>query len=81
LGLVLVPVDNRRRIRLFSLMFLLIAATQVGCGSDNKGVIGTSVQSVSACGIGVSVPGVGDATGAAGVTGLPATLSQIRLVD
>jgi Pro-kumamolisin, activation domain len=81
LGLVLVPVDNRRRVRLFSLMFLLIAATQVGCGSDNNGVIGTSVQSVSACGIGVSIPGVGDATGAAGVTGLPATLSQIRLVD
>jgi subtilase family serine protease len=81
LGLVLVPGDNRRRIRLFSAMFLLIAATQVGCGSDNgPAVVGTSVQSVPACGIGVSIPGVGGATGAVGVTGLPATLSQIRLL-
>jgi len=77
LGLVLVPGGSRRRIRLFSAMFLLIAATQVGCGGDNNGVavLGTSVQSVPACGVGVS-----SANGAVGVTGLPATLGQIRSV-
>jgi hypothetical protein len=48
LGLFLLPVGNwRRRIRLFSAMFLLIAATQVGCGGDNgSAVVGTSMQSV-----------------------------------
>jgi hypothetical protein len=83
LGLVLVPGDKRRRIRLFAVMFVLIAATQVGCGSDNNRatVLGTSVQSVPACGLGASMPGAGSATGAVGVTGLPATLSQIRLVN
>lgn len=82
LGLVLVPGDKRRRIRLFSAMFLLIAATLVGCGGDNHNgaaVLGTSAQNVPACGIGASMPGVGNA--AVGITGLPATLSQIRLVN
>jgi len=60
---------------------LLIAATPVGCGSDTGvAVIGTSVQSVPPCGIGASRPSVGSATTAVGVTGLPATLGQIRLV-
>jgi hypothetical protein len=77
LGLVLVPGGSRRRICLFSAMLLLIVATQVGCGGDNNSVavLGTSVQSVPACGIGASMPGAGSATGAVGITGLPATLS------
>ena len=36
LGLILMPGSNRRRMRLFSAMFLLIAATQLGCGGDNN---------------------------------------------
>lgn len=80
LGLILMPGSNRRRMRLFSAMFLLIAATQLGCGGDNNNngvaVLGTSEQSVPACGVGVS-----SANGAVGVTGLPAALSQIRLVN
>jgi hypothetical protein len=80
-GLVFASSGNRRRMRLFSAMFLMIAATQVGCGSDNGvAVVGTSVQSVPPCGIGASSPSVGSAPGAVGVTGLPATLGQIRLV-
>ncbi len=80
-GLVFASSGNRRRMRLFSAMFLMIAATQVGCGSDNRvAVVGTSVQSVPPCGIGASSPSVGSATGAVGVTGLPAALGQIRLV-
>jgi len=80
-GLVFASSGNRRRIRLFSALFLLIAATPVGCGSDTGvAVIGTSVQSVPPCGIGASRPSVGSATTAVGVTGLPATLDQIRLV-
>jgi hypothetical protein len=81
-GLILVPGSNRRRMRLFSAMFMLIAATQLGCGGDNSGdnngvaVLGTSQQSVPACGV-----GVGSANGAVGVAGLPATLGQIRLVE
>jgi hypothetical protein len=79
--LVFASSGNRRRMRLFSAMFLMIAATQVGCGSDNGvAVVGTSVQSVPPCGIGASSPSVGSATGAVGVTGLPATIGQFRLV-
>ena len=76
------PGESRRRIRLLSAMFLLIAATQLGCGGDNNNnnnngvaVLGTSVQSVPACGVGVNDP-----IGAVSVTGLPATLGQIRSV-
>ena len=39
-------------------------------------MLGTSEPSVPACGVGVS-----SANGAVGVTGLPAALSQIRLVN
>jgi subtilase family serine protease len=76
LGLILVPGGNRRRIRFFSAMFLLIAATQVGCGGDSEGLVGTSVQSVPACGVAVS-----NTNGAVAITGLPATLGQTRLVN
>ena len=64
--------------RLFSAMLLLIVATQAGCGGGNNGisVLGTSVQSVPNCGVGVNDP-----NGAVTVTGLPATLGQIRSVS
>lgn len=89
LGLVLVPGEIRRRLRLFSMIFLLIAATQAGCGSDNGNrnavtsgtgsgatVVGTSVQSVPDCGAAVNDP-----NGAVSVTGLPATFGQIRSLE
>jgi hypothetical protein len=69
--MLVLPAANRRRVWLVLAAVLLLAATQVGCGGNNKSVL-ASTQTVTAI-------AATNAGGAVTFGGLPATLGTMTL--
>lgn len=75
IGLIAAPAERRRRWLLLGLIVIL-AAGQIGCSSSSRTVLSSSQQQVPAGGVAAT-----NNQGAVGVSGLPATLSTIQLVN
>ncbi len=78
IGLLAMPAGRRRRVLVIAGLIMLLAASQIGCGSNgtNTTVLLSSQQQVPTGGVAVT-----NTHGPLGVVGLPATISTIQLVS
>lgn len=76
IGLIAAPAERRRRWLLLAGLIVILAAGQIGCSSSSRTVLSSSQQQVPAGGVAAT-----NNQGAVWVSGLPATLSTIQLLN